>query len=103
MALAVFGLAVMALLRLTGESTRSAAAVEGRMLAEVVADNRAVEAMLASAPLPDRGEERAGDRAWRWTRTATPAGEGLTRIEIAVEPAGDGLGRADLTVFRGAA
>jgi type II secretion system protein I len=48
-ALAVFGLAAMALLNLSGESTRSAARVETRTLGGIVADNVAAEAMIARA------------------------------------------------------
>jgi len=40
-ALAVFALAVLALLNLAGESTRTAVLLEERVLAGVVAENRA--------------------------------------------------------------
>ena len=42
-AVAVFALVVLALLNLVGESTRTAAVVEERVLAAIVAGNRAVE------------------------------------------------------------
>ena len=41
-ALAVFSLAVIALLHLAGQNTRAASVIEERVLAGVVADNRAV-------------------------------------------------------------
>ena len=51
-ALAVFSLAAMALLNLSGENTRSAARVEDRTLGGVVAENLAVEAAVT----PDLAE-----------------------------------------------
>lgn len=89
-ALAVFGLAAMALLNLSGENTRSAARVETRTLGGVVAENLAVEA----ATLPVIGEgttdgqvELAG-RRWRWTRVVSNTGTaGLLRIDIRVSDA----------------
>ena len=90
-ALAVFSLAVLALVHLGSESTRSAAVVESRFFAGIVAENRAVEA--AHLPLPalqstSRGEESQGLRRWQWQRTVQPAGEALLRIDIAVREAG---------------
>ncbi|MDP2117618.1 MAG: type II secretion system protein GspI, partial [Brevundimonas sp.] len=46
-ALAVFSVAALALLNLAGENSRSAARVETRTLGGVVAENLAVEAMIA--------------------------------------------------------
>ena len=100
-ALAVFGLAAMALLNLSGENTRSAARVETRTLGGVVAENLAVEA--ATAPSIGEGStagqvELAG-RRWRWTRavSATDVG-GMLRIEVRVS---DTEGQAaERTLFR---
>src|SRR5690606_12602256 len=47
-ALAVFSLVALALLNLAGENTRTAVVIEERVLAGVVADNRAIEVMLAT-------------------------------------------------------
>ena len=100
-ALAVFGLAAMALLNLSGENTRSAARVETRTLGGVVAENLAVEA----ATLPTIGEgtasgsvELAG-RRWRWTRVVSPTEvAGMMRIDIKVR---DAEGQAaERTLFR---
>ena len=99
-ALAVFGLAAMALLNLSGENTRSAARVETRTLGGIVAENLAVEA----ATLPTIAEgtasgsvELAG-RRWRWTRIATAPGAGMLRIDIRVS---DAEGQAaERTLFR---
>jgi general secretion pathway protein I len=79
-ALAVFSLAALALLNLSGENTRSAARVEARTLGGIVAENRAVEAVIAPAiaegitsgqtPLADRDSEgQAAERTVFRSRT----------------------------------
>lgn len=100
-ALAVFSLAALALLNLSGENTRSAARVETRTLGGIVAENLAVEAMIA--PTVDEGvssgrTDLAG-RPWRWTRTVAATAEpDLLRVDIRVAaPEGQA---AERTVFR---
>lgn len=86
-ALAVFGLAALALLNLTGENTRSAARVEARTWAGIVADNLAVEATLAPALAEGAAEGTAplAGRSWRWTRTVAPTAVGdIQRVDIRV-------------------
>ena len=100
-ALAVFGLAAMALLNLSGENTRSAARVETRTLGGVVAENLAVEA----ATLPSIGEGRSSGqvelagRRWTWTRAVTATDvAGMLRIDVRVS---DAEGQAaERTLFR---
>lgn len=104
-ALAVFGLTVLALLNLAGENTRTAVVVEEQVLAGVVADNRTAEAMLATpaqlAAGNDAGEALLGDRAWRWTRTVSPTDiAAIVRIDVAVMPAGEDRVAAEATLFR---
>ncbi len=86
-ALAVFGLAAMALLNLSGESTRSAARVETRTLGGVVADNIAAEAMIAR-DLPSgstSGQASLGGREWRWVRVVSATDmPGVGRIDVRV-------------------
>ncbi|TQV29568.1 type II secretion system protein GspI, partial [Xanthomonas perforans] len=48
-ALAIFGIAVVGLLNLSSESTRTAVVLEEHALAAVVAENQAIEATLAPA------------------------------------------------------
>ena len=71
-ALAVFSLAVLALLHLSGQNARSAVIVEEQVLAGIVADTIAAESLLldaaALANAPE-GSEVAGDREWRWRRS----------------------------------
>ncbi len=86
-ALAVFGLAAMALLNLSGESTRSAARVETRTLGGIVADNVAAEAMIAR-DMPSGstgGQASLGGREWRWVRVVSATDmAGVGRIDVRV-------------------
>ncbi|MBN8807718.1 MAG: type II secretion system minor pseudopilin GspI [Sphingomonas sp.] len=91
-ALAVFSLAALALIRLEGASFRGAAALDRSQLAGIVARNVAVEAMT-SARVPvlgtEQGSETNGGRSWRWTRIVSPLGDGdrVYRIDVAVADA----------------
>jgi len=86
-ALAVFSLAALALLNLAGENTRSAARVETRTLGGVVAENLAVEAMIAPQMAEGELSGRTGlaGRDWRWTRTVVATDDpDLLRVDIRV-------------------
>ena len=100
-ALAVFGLAAMALLNLAGENTRSAARVETRTLGGIVAENLAVEAVIAPA-LGDGetdGQVQLAGRTWRWTRAVAATDDpDIQKIDIRVRT--DTEQAADRTVFR---
>ena len=100
-ALAVFSLAAMALLNLSGESTRSAQRVETRTLGGMVAENVAVDA--AVAPMLGEGETSGvsdlGGRRWAWSRAVTATADpDLLRIDVQVR---DDEGQAAArTLFR---
>lgn len=100
-AMAVFSLAALALLNLSGENTRSAARVETRTLGGIVAENLAVEAMIAASlgEGTTTGETPVAGRPWTWTRTvsATPDPD-LVRIHIAVRDRDSQA--AERTLFR---
>ncbi|GAB3345118.1 type II secretion system minor pseudopilin GspI [Marilutibacter aestuarii] len=106
-AMAIFGLAVLALLNLAGESTRNAGWMRERILAGVVADNRAVEASLADRAELDAmmavgdGVEEAGGQEWRWTRrfeaTQVP---GVMRVDVTVMAPDSDRIAAELTLYR---
>lgn len=104
-ALAVFSLAVLALLNLSGENARTATLVREQVLAGVVADNRAVEAMLM--PLPDLasaedGVEQAGGSPWRWHRSVTDTSDpAIVRVDVEVRHPDGAQVLARLSVFRG--
>jgi general secretion pathway protein I len=106
-ALAVFSLAVVALLNLAGENTRAAIAMEERTFAAVVAENRAVE-LLVQPQAPtlglSRGQETAGDRTWTWTQQVSrTADQAVVRIDVRVTRAGSDRTLGEVTVFRGRA
>ncbi len=100
-ALAVFSLAALALLNLTGENTRSAARVETRTLGGIVAENLAVETMIAPSISEGTASGRIplAGRDWRWTRAVTATEDpDLIRIDIKVN---DAEGQAaERTLFR---
>lgn len=103
-ALAVFSLVVLSLLNLAGENTRTAVVIHERVMAGVIADNRAVDAMLGDPSTLSgnaQGDETAGDLRWRWTRslqaTDNPA---IVRIDITVTAEAQDHIAAELSVFR---
>jgi general secretion pathway protein I len=103
-ALAIFSMAVLALLNLTGENIRAAGIVEARALAHVVAENRAVEVLTADEPPPigeNSGTEDAAGRAWRWTETVQPSPDpDMLRIDIAVRGEQSEQVLGSVTLFR---
>lgn len=102
-ALAVFSLAALALVRLEGATIRSTALLGDTIVAQMVARNVAVEAITQPrAPALGRagGVEQNGGRVWRWVREVRPTGDSrILRIDVAVmDAAGRPLGR--LTMIR---
>lgn len=90
-ALAVFGLAALALIRLSSFTLGQTAVLDDRLMQEIVAQNIATE--ILTDPLPpslgdESGEQQNGGRNFVWTRTVTPQAEGsLLRIAITVRNA----------------
>jgi general secretion pathway protein I len=87
-ALAVFSLAALALLRLEGATVRQTGQLDERMLAQLVARNIAVETLTDPAPPPigtSSGEVVNGGRTWRWSRvTSRTPDQRLVRVDISV-------------------
>ena len=100
-ALAVFSLAALALIRLETASVRGAAVLDRTTVARMVARNVALDA-VTDARVPPRGQsagvEANGGRAWRWVRQIVPTGDArIVRIEVAVStPNGQVVGRATM-------
>lgn len=97
-ALAVFSLAALALLRLEGATLRSTGILQSTLLAQMVARNVAIDTVTsAQAPVNGRssGAEQNGGRVWRWTRDVQPTGDAsVQRIDVAVaDERGAVLGR----------
>jgi general secretion pathway protein I len=102
-ALAVFSIAALTLVNLAGENTRTASDTEARVIAGFVADNKVSESIIGWPALGvTSGQERAGDRDWRWTRrvSATSVAE-LVRIDVRVTDARGGRTLAEVVAFRG--
>ena len=101
-ALAVFSLAALALIRLEGASFREAAAIDRTTLAGIVARNVAVDAQTSARVTlgTAQGDETNGGRAWHWTRIVAPVGDGdrVFRIDVAVADASGTAAR--LTMVR---
>ncbi len=104
-ALSIFSLAALALLRLGGATLATSGALQEQALAQMVARNIAVETLSEPRP-PAFGQEggrivNAG-RNWTWVRRTGRSPEArIAQIEINV--AGQNGGRASLVIFRRAA
>ena len=102
-ALAIFSLAALALLRLEGATVSTTARLQEQALAQIVARNIAVEVLTDPRP-PAFGEVRGetvnAGRNWLWTRRTDRSPE--PRIQqILIKVASDrGLQAATLTVFQ---
>ena len=102
-ALAVFSIAALALLRLEGATLSNTANLADRTIGQIVARNVAVEALTDPVPPTfgeTRGTEENAGRTWRWIRRSIRQTDvNLQQIDISVvddngQPAGA------LTVFR---
>ena len=106
-ALAIFSLAALALLRLGGATAANSARLNDQAIAQMVARNLAVEAMTDPEPPPFgtvAGEAVNAGRRWAWIRTTGRSPEArIQQIEIRVSDPQGGPGRATLMVFRRAA
>ena len=103
-ALAVFSLAALALMRLESATIRGAATLDATVAAGMVAQSVAVDAMT-SAQLPaagtQRGSETNGGRSWSWTRNVSAIGGGqVMRIDVAVADQRGGSVLARSTLVR---
>jgi general secretion pathway protein I len=104
-ALAIFSLAALAMVRLQGYSVRSTANLGDSSMAWQVARNVAVE--ILSNPAPPTlgetgGEELNGGQNWRWTANTSKTDDArLVKVDINVVGTGNAdLRKAQLTVAR---
>lgn len=102
-ALAIFSLAALALLRLQGSALSTTARLDERAMADIVAQNLAIEVMVAVTPPPygaATGDVDNAGRRWRWTQNVERSPDPrLQRIEIRVAGP-DGGTAATRTVVR---
>jgi general secretion pathway protein I len=93
-ALAIFSLAALAMLRLQGAAMGTTARLDEKAVAAIVARNQAIAVTLQQQALPlgsSSGEETNAGRRWRWSQSVTRGtNPRLQQIEIKVAgPAGD--------------
>jgi len=104
-ALAVFALAALALIRLEGATIRGAGILDSAMTGKIAARNVAIEAVTDAKPPTlgiASGTEQNGGKTWRWTRTVAPTGDQrILRIDVTVSDA-DGRAAGKLTMVRAA-
>ncbi len=105
-ALAIFSLAALALLRLEGAIVANTARLQDQAMAQIVARNIAVEALTDPVPPAfgrESGQAMNSGRSWSWTRETRRSPEPrIQQIEIIVQSPRGGPG-AHLTLFRKAA
>ncbi len=102
-ALAIFSLAALALLRLGGATASNSARLTEQALAQMVARNLAVEVLTDPEP-PTLGTSSGvltnAGRRWRWARIVDRSPEARIQL-ITIRVEGEqGIGAANLTVFR---
>ena len=102
-ALAIFSLAALALLRLSGATAANSVRLTNQALAQIAARNLAVEVLSDPAP-PAFGTHSGiianAGRQWRWVRVTERSPEArIQLITIRVDGV-QGPGTATLTVFR---
>lgn len=88
-ALAVFSLAALALVRLQGVTLRTAADLDSKALGQIVARNLMVEAQTDPAP-PSIGEQDGevenGGRRWHWSRSVRATDDKrLLQVDLTID------------------
>ena len=91
-ALAVFSLAAMALVKLSLESSRTTAMMERKALGAVVADKVIAEAVLGLSP-DTQGQVQIAGRQWDWIRHIPVSRDGVNVIEVRVFSDGEQIAR----------
>lgn len=105
-ALAVFSLAAIGLIQVTGQSVRTAEALEASFGARVVASNVLVDTLNEPGSLTlgtGTGREEQLGRSYTWTRQIVPApiaGADTVRITVTVSEADGAQQLADATSLR---
>ena len=103
-ALAIFSLAALALLRLGGATAANSARLREQALAQIVVNNLAAEVLTDPEPPAyglASGESVNAGRRWAWTRRTARSPEArIQQIEIIVIDTAGGPGRASQILFR---
>lgn len=102
-ALAVFSLAAVGLIQVTAQSTRTAAALEQRYAARVVASNVLSDTLAQTRSVrlgSTTGQEEQLNRPFEWTRDVAPAAGGLLQVQVSVADPATGQVLAELSALR---
>lgn len=103
-ALAIFALAALSLMKLQSFTLANAAEVEGRAMAELTLQNQLAEMLTNPAPLAagaSEGQVDNGGLTWRWRANVSPSVEpSVLRIDLSVEAINGGTGRASIIATR---
>ena len=102
-ALAIFSLAALALLRLGGTTAANSARLTEQALAQIVARNLAVEVMtdpVAPSFGTQTGVTINAGRQWRWTRVTERSPEARIQLITIRVVGAQGIGQATMTLFR---
>ncbi|MEG1452167.1 type II secretion system minor pseudopilin GspI [Brevundimonas sp.] len=91
-ALAVFSLAAMALVKLSLESTRTTVMMERKALGAVVADRIVTEAALGLSS-ETQGQVQMAGQQWNWMRHTPVSRDGVNVIEVRVFNDGEQVAR----------
>lgn len=104
-ALSVLSIAVVALIKVQGESAAAASATRARLFAQIVAENQMVDAVSAvETPVTgsSSGQVVLAGQSWTWTKDVARTGDrDITRIDIAVRGAEGETVLAKLSGFKG--
>lgn len=103
-ALAIFALAALSLMKLQSFTLASAAEVEGSAMAQLTLQNQLADMLTNPAPLAvglSEGQVDNGGQSWRWRATVSPSVEAeVLRIDLSVEALNGGTGRASMIATR---
>lgn len=106
-ALTVLSIAVVALLKVQGESARSVTYLEEKAIAQVVAENVLVGTLARPGVLQPgtaRGQTEMAGRSWTWQRQVTLADQRaqILRIDVAAGLEDSDQVLSEITAFRSA-
>lgn len=102
-AVAILGIAVVALLNAQSENLRTQQELRDRAFALVVAENRLAEALIDPEPLEFGGEdgsETLASQSWNWRQTVErTADQDLLRVTVGVSRPGESQILAEVSAF----
>lgn len=103
-ALAIFALAALSLMKLQSFTLANAAEVEAKAMAQLTLQNQLAEMLTNPAPLAigtTEGLVQNGGQDWRWRAVVSPSAEPtVLRIDLSVEAQNGGVGRAAMIATR---